>query len=117
MDHLNIPDLYCSASCNTEQIHAGWSIWSRTTFCFATRWITLYIHTRNLNKFLTHFLASLLRWFQVTSSHVAHVPPVVHACETIESKNREIVQMLADPLDQPIQKLSLSLQVEYTQWP
>ena len=57
-------------------------------------------------------LLSLLprRWFQVTSSHVAHVPPVVHACETIESKNREIVQMLADPLDQPIQKLSLSLQ-------
>ena len=53
---------------------------------------------------------SFLRWFQVTSSHVAHVPPVVHACETIESKNREIVQMLADPLDQPIQKLSLSLQ-------
>ena len=53
----------------------------------------------------------------MTSSHVAHVPPVVHACETIESKNREIVQMLADPLDQPIQKLSLSLQVEYTQWP
>ena len=58
---------------------------------------------------MTEFLL-LHRWFQVTSSHVAHVPPVVHACETIESKNREIVQMLADPLDQPIQKLSLSLQ-------
>ena len=64
-------------------------------------------------QLLNAFFHSLLRrWFQVTSSHVAHVPPVVHACETIESKNREIVQMLADPLDQPIQKLSLSLQVE-----
>ena len=46
----------------------------------------------------------------MSSSHVAHVPPVVHACEAIEGKNREIVQMLADPLDQPVQKLSLSLQ-------
>ena len=65
---------------------------------------------RYMNGTFETIFAISYRWFQVTSSHVAHVPPVVHACETIESKNREIVQMLADPLDQPIQKLSLSLQ-------
>ncbi len=41
---------------------------------------------------------------------MTQIPPVEHACEMMEAKNREIAQMLADPLEQPIQKLSLSLQ-------
>ena len=39
------------------------------------------------------------------------VPPVAHACEVIDSKTREIQQFVSDPMDQPIQRLSLSLQV------
>lgn len=73
-------------------------------FLFQTLWIE-----RTSFQCVSSF-PGILRWFQVASSRITQVPPVQHACETMDSKNREIAQMLADPLDQPIQKLSLSLQ-------
>ncbi|XP_059098752.1 dedicator of cytokinesis protein 3-like [Tigriopus californicus] len=52
----------------------------------------------------------VLRWFEVVDSNLDLIPPIQHACETIQAKNLEIQHMINDPLDQPIQKLSLSLQ-------
>eukprot|EP00095_Tigriopus_kingsejongensis_P008592 maker-scaffold1083_size63694-snap-gene-0.15 protein:Tk08592 transcript:maker-scaffold1083_size63694-snap-gene-0.15-mRNA-1 annotation:"dedicator of cytokinesis protein 3 isoform x2" len=52
----------------------------------------------------------VLRWFEVSESKVELIPPIQHACETIQAKNVEIQHMINDPLEQPIQKLSLNLQ-------
>ena len=53
----------------------------------------------------------ILRWFEVVETSVEEVQPVSHACEVIETKNREIQQLVSEPSEQPIQRLSLSLQV------
>ena len=54
---------------------------------------------------------SLLRWLEVSGPPAMEmVPPVTHACETVERKTAELARMASDPSEQPVQRLSLSLQ-------
>ncbi len=55
---------------------------------------------------------SLLRWQEVdeSSRRTEMVPPVTHACESVESKTKELRRMTDELTEQQVQRLSLSLQ-------
>ncbi|XP_064489712.1 dedicator of cytokinesis protein 3-like isoform X2 [Ornithodoros turicata] len=57
-------------------------------------------------------LPSILRWLEVTHQRVEEIPPIVHACESIEAMNKELCRLIAqytsDP-KRPISPLSMRL--------
>lgn len=63
---------------------------------------------------ISNSLPGILRWFEVTHSVVEEVPPVRFACETMESVNAELRQLIALYTTDPkrnINPLSMRLQV------
>lgn len=62
-------------------------------------------------------LPGILRWFEVVQSTVEEVPPVQFACETMQTVNTDLSQLIATYTQDPkrsINPLSMRLQVSIT---